>query len=78
MTPDETCALLACRIREERLLRGWSRPELAVRASVSPPVVYRAEAGEWLSFRTVLLIAQGLDVPAAELLAEPETAEAAS
>jgi hypothetical protein len=36
--------------------------------------LHRAETGKGITLRTVLLIAEALGVPAAELLAEPEFA----
>jgi transcriptional regulator with XRE-family HTH domain len=77
MTPDETCELFGRRVREARRARKWSLRDLGEKASLSLPVLWRAEAGAGITLRSALLIAGALEIPAAELLAEPETAEAA-
>jgi transcriptional regulator with XRE-family HTH domain len=75
MTPAETCALFGRRVLRERARRGWSVRETAAKAGgLTPSTINRTENGHQVWLISALAIADALDLPLAELLAELDCA----
>jgi transcriptional regulator with XRE-family HTH domain len=58
--PDWT--LFGSAVRDARKARGWSQAVLAERSGVSRPTIARLEAGCGVSSRSLLKLAQALDL----------------
>ena len=61
-------AQIAERIRSTRRAKGMTIERLAFTAGVSVSTVNRAEGGETPSLKSLMAIAQGLDVPVSDLI----------
>lgn len=60
---------LGYRIEQERLCRGLSKEELAQRSGMASRYLWRVEEGlQNVTFRNLVAIARGLDIPLALLL----------
>jgi transcriptional regulator with XRE-family HTH domain len=59
-TPPELALLLAQRVRELRLSRGWTRVELAERSGVAAETLKLFERSGKISLHRLLLLAQSL------------------
>ncbi len=79
ITPPEMGLALAQRLRELRLLKGWTRATLAARAGVSAASLKRFETGGQASLELVLKVAHALGRLGdfAEILQPPPAADIA-
>lgn len=74
LTPSETADLLAKRVKQIRLERGWTHEEIARRAGVAIATYRRFERTGNISLERLLKLAMVLDaLPAfAELFSQPQ------
>lgn len=59
-TPEEMALELAVRLRDERLLRGWTQRTLAARGGVSLPTVRRYESTGRITVGNLLRLCHAL------------------